>query len=256
VSGGPLLKEERQARILDLLATSGRVVATELQDAFGVSGYTIRRDLDELARDGAVQRVHGGALGRSRVADSYDGRQAQEVEGKRVVARAAAALLRPGEVAILDGGSTALALVDAIPAGHTGTFVTHSPPVAAALARHPGIEVVVVGGSLDARAMVCVGAQALEAYRRIAADVCFLGVWSVHAERGISERYFEEADVRRLLLDRADRVVGLASRDKLATVAPFAIGPAEALTHLAVEPGLPDELITPFAELGIELVTA
>src|SRR2546429_116557 len=91
----------------ELLATSGRVVATELQDAFGVSGYTIRRDLDELAREGAVQRVHGGALGRSRVAHSYEDRQTQEVEGKRAVARAAASLLRGGEVAILDGGSTA-----------------------------------------------------------------------------------------------------------------------------------------------------
>jgi DeoR/GlpR family transcriptional regulator of sugar metabolism len=58
------------------------------------------------------------------------------------------------------------------------------------------------------------------------------------------------------LLDRADRVVGLASRDKLATVAPFAIGPAQALTHLAVEPALPAELVAPFVELGIELVTA
>ena len=256
MSSGSLLKEERQARILDLLATSGRVVATELQDAFGVSGYTIRRDLDELARDGAVQRVHGGALGRSRVAHSYADRQTQEVAGKRAVARGAASLLHGGEVAILDGGSTALALVDEIPVGHIGTFVTHSPPVAAALARHPGIEVVVVGGSLDARAMTCVGAQVLDAYRRIAADICFLGVWSVHAEQGLSERYFEEAEVRRLLLDRADRVVGLASRDKLATVAPFTIGPAQALTHLAVEPALPADLVAPFVELGIELVTA
>lgn len=256
MTAGALLKEERQARILDLLASSGRVVATELQDAFGVSGYTIRRDLDELARDGAVQRVHGGALGRSRVASSYEGRRTQEVEGKGAVARAAASLLRGGEVVILDGGSTALALAGAIPAGHTGTFVTHSPPVAGALARHAGVEVVVVGGSLDARAMVCVGAQVLDAYRRVAADLCFLGVWSVHAEHGVSERYYEEAQVRRLLLERADRVVGLASRDKLATVAPFTIGPADALTHLAVEPGLPAELLAPFVELGIEIVAA
>jgi DeoR/GlpR family transcriptional regulator of sugar metabolism len=83
-----------------------------------------------------------------------------------------------------------------------------------------------------------------------------LGVWSVHAEHGVGERYYEEAQVRRLLLERADRVVGLASRDKLATVAPFTIGPADALTHLAVEPGLPAELLAPFVELGIEIVAA
>jgi DeoR/GlpR family transcriptional regulator of sugar metabolism len=76
----------------------------------------------------------------------------------------------------------------------------------------------------------------------------------VHAEHGISERYPEEAEVRRVLLERADRVVGLASREKLGTAAPFGIGPATALTHIATERRVPDELLAPFVELGIEIV--
>ena len=101
---------------------------------------------------------------------------------------------------ILDGGSTALHLVDAIPPGHTGTFVTHSPPVAAALGRRAGLEVVTVGGTLDRRAMVAVGRGTIQAFGGISADLCFLGVWALHAERGISGRYYEEAEVRRVLL--------------------------------------------------------
>jgi DeoR/GlpR family transcriptional regulator of sugar metabolism len=251
---GSLLKGERQRRILEILADSGRLVATDLPDVLGVSAYTVRRDLDELAQAGRLQRVHGGALARSPVASTYEGRRSQGVAGKREVARAAASLLAPGQVAILDGGSTALALAEAIPPGHTGTFVTHSPPVAEALGSHPGLEVVVVGGTLDARAMVATGAQTIDAYRGIAADVCFLGVWSVHAEHGLSEGYPEEAKVRSVLLERADRVVGLASREKIGTVAPFAIGPAAALTHLATERAAPDELLAPLSELGIQIV--
>jgi len=246
-----VLKEERQQRILAILRSEGRVVATELQRALGVSGYTIRRDLDELAELRHLQRVHGGALARSAVAPTYEERSRQSVEGKQAVARAAATLLQPGDTVIVDGGSTALALVEAIPPGHTGTLITHSPPVAAALAGH---EVVMIGGSLDARAMVCVGAQTIDAYSRITADVCFLGIWSIHATAGISSGYYEEAEIRRLLVNRADRVVGLASRDKLGTTAQFGIAPATALTHLATEPDVPAEVLDPFSELGIKLV--
>jgi DeoR/GlpR family transcriptional regulator of sugar metabolism len=248
-----MLKEERQDRILDILAAQGRVVATELQEALAVSGYTIRRDLDELARAGRLQRVHGGALARSTVARTYEGRQTQGVEGKIATARAAATLLEPGQVAIVDGGSTALHFVDAIPAGHTGTCITHSPPVATALARRPGLQVVLIGGTLDPHAMVAVGAQAIQALQRVTADICFLGVWSLHPSGGLTNGYYEEAEVRAVMVERADRVVALASREKLGTVAPFAVAPATALTDLATEPDLPGELLAPYAELGIRI---
>jgi DeoR/GlpR family transcriptional regulator of sugar metabolism len=247
-----MLKQERHRRILDRLQAEGRVVAADLQETLGVSGYTIRRDLDELAGERALQRVHGGALPRSTVAPTYEGRAEQGREGKLATARAAARLLEPGQVAIVDGGSTALALVDEIPPGHRGTFVTHSPPVAAALGRRPGLETILIGGTLDPRAMVATGAQALHGYAQVTADVLFLGVWSLHAEHGISGGYHEECELRRALLQRAGQVVGLASREKLGTVAPFAVGPATALTHLATD--APADATAPFEELGITVV--
>ena len=94
----------------------------------------------------------------------------------------------------------------------------------------------------------------IEAYSRITADICFRGIWSLHAVAGISSGYYEEAEVRRVLLQRADRVVGLASRDKLGTTAQFGIAPATALTHLATEPEVPAALLDPFVELGIRVV--
>jgi len=249
-----MLKEERHRRILELLETEGRLVAAELPGVLGVSGHTVRRDLDELADTRSLQRVHGGALARSPVASTYEGRQIQSVDGKIATARAAATLLEPGQVVILDGGSTALHLVDAIPPGHTGTFVTHSPPVAAALGRHPGLEVITVGGTLDPRAMVSVGARAIETFRGISADLCFLGVWALHVTGGISTAYYEEAEIRRVLVECADRVVGLVSREKLGTAAAFTIAPATALTHLATEPDVPDAVLRPFADLGLRIL--
>ena len=181
--------------------------------------------------------MHGGALAvaRSGVATTFAGRGRQSVAGKRAVGRAAAALLTPGAVTILDGGSTAVAVAEAIAPGYTGTIVTHSVPAAAALAVHEGVEVVLVGGTLERRAMVAVGADCINTYRSIRADMVLLGVWALHAEHGLSEGYREEAEVRRVLLGCGDRVVGLATADKLGTVAPFGFGPADALTHLVTE---------------------
>lgn len=249
-----LLKGERQRLILDRLAATGRIVAAELQEELGCSTYTIRRDLDELAEDGRLLRVHGGALARSPTGRTYEERARQEVPGKQAVGRAAAALLEPGQVVILDGGSTALAVAEALPADYTGTILTHSPPVAVALAATPGVEVVLVGGVLDRRAMVGLGSATVRRYAEVFADVCLLGVWSLHPEHGITQDYAEEAELRRVLLKRADRVVGLATRDKLGTVAPFAVGPADALTDLVTDPGTPDDVVGPYRELGIGVV--
>jgi DeoR/GlpR family transcriptional regulator of sugar metabolism len=249
-----VLKDERQQRILEILEGEGRVVAADLPVRLGVSGHTVRRDLEELSAAGSLRRIHGGAVPRSLVADTYARRERQSVAGKTAVARAAVALLPAGGVSIVDGGTTALHLVDEIPAAYAGTIVTHSPLVAARLAARGGpgrVEVVLVGGLLDQRAMVAVGAQTIRAYERVSADVCFLGVWSVSADGGVSSRYPEEAEVRATMVGRADRVVGLATRDKIGTVAAFRSAPATALTHLAVEPATAPAPLAALEDLGI-----
>jgi DeoR/GlpR family transcriptional regulator of sugar metabolism len=249
----PLLKGERQERILATLGASGRVVAADLQEALGVSAYTVRRDLDELADAGRLQRVHGGALARA-VAAAPAGRGTSSVAAERELGRTAATLLVPGEVAILDGGGATLALAEAIPPGFVGTFATHAPAAAAALAAHAGVEVVLVGGTLERRAMVAVGAQTIETYRSITADVVFLGVEGLDAERGLSAGRHEEAEVRRVLLERGERTVGLATAEGLGSVAPFGYGPADALTHLVSARTAPDTALAPFSALGIQVV--
>ncbi len=104
--------------------------------------------------------------------------------------------------------------------------------------------------------MVAVGAATIQAFSGINADLCFLGVWALHAERGLSTAYFEEAEVRRVLVGCADRVVGLVSREKLGTAAAFTFAPATALTHLATEPDVPETVLRPFAELGLKVLQA
>ena len=143
-----MLKEERQLRVLEMLRAEGKLVATDLSGALGVSEDTVRRDLRELAEAGKLQRVHGGALPRSVVSDTYRARRQQETTGKVAVARAAVRLVENGQVIVLDGGTTALEVVRHLPLDVEATVVTHSPTTAAALAEHRAVEVILIGGTL------------------------------------------------------------------------------------------------------------
>lgn len=249
-----MLKEERQGRILEMLRVEGKLIATDLSVALRVSEDTVRRDLRELAEEGKLRRVHGGALPRSSVEPDYAARERQASAGKAAVARAAVKLVEDGQVIIMDGGSTALQVVRRLPADLEATIVTHSPRIAVALAEYPKVEVIVVGGVLYKADFLTVGAETVRAFSAINADLCMQGIWGLHPEVGITYPHYEEVHVKRAMMESADRVVALASAEKLGTASSFVVAPASAFTHLVTERGVPDEILDPFRKLGIEVI--
>jgi DeoR/GlpR family transcriptional regulator of sugar metabolism len=134
-----LLGEERREVILRRLNTDGKVRASELSDDLGVSLDTVRRDLAELAAAGALRRVHGGALPPASPGPmGFKARLPDDVAAKRAIAAAAVALVRPGDVVALSGGTTMLEVARQLPDDLEATVVTMGPDVAVAVADHPG----------------------------------------------------------------------------------------------------------------------
>lgn len=227
-----MLTTERKALLLQRLADDGRIVASDLAAALRVSEDTLRRDLRDLAAEGRLLRVHGGALPVSPTHQPLAQRLGLQAEAKSQLARAAAGLIRPGQVVIVDGGTTHLALVAALPGDLACTVVTHSPGVAAALEAHQRIEVIVFGGRLFRHSMVAMGAATVAGYAGLRADLCFLGVTGVHAELGLTTGDAEEAALKRGMIAAAAEVVVLATPDKLGAVSPWGIGPVDLLSRL------------------------
>lgn len=249
-----MLTEERRARIMDELRRAGKVLAANLSQALGVSDDTIRRDLDALAAAGLLRRVYGGALRSAPVNEDYVARQTEGAAAKEAVARAAAALIRPGHVVILDGGTTTLAVARHLPHDLAATVITTSPPVAVALAGHPDIEIITIGGRLYRYPLVNVGAATVAALHEIRADLCVVGVLALHPEVGLSVLDREEAAVKRAMMEVSADVVAPAPLAKLGTVAPFIVAPAAALTHLVTEDAAPEETLAPYRALGLTIV--
>jgi DeoR/GlpR family transcriptional regulator of sugar metabolism len=251
-----MLAAERRQLILERLGRDGRVVAAELGESLGVSHDTVRRDLQELAEAGLLRRVHGGALPPVMVSANFWVRQRDAPTAKLALARAAAKLVRPGRVIILDAGTTNERLARELPPELEATIFTNAPPVALALATHPRVDVHLLGGRLDKAGLAAVGSATVEAVRRLRADLCFLGICSVHPELGITGDDSDEAYVKRAMIESAADVVGLVTADKLGTSSPFFVAPASELTHLIVDQAVADEEVAPFARAGITIVRA
>jgi DeoR/GlpR family transcriptional regulator of sugar metabolism len=249
-----MLTVERRQFILEILRRDKKVLSSELSGELKVSEDTIRRDLRELAESGLLQRVHGGALLTSPATASYADRQKQAPKEKEAIARAAAKLVRPGQVVILDGGTTTLQVAQHLPLDLEATVVTNSPPIALALAEHDRIEVIMLGGRLYKKALVNVGATAIESLRSIRADICMLGVCSLHPEVGISVANLDEAHVKRAMIAGAAEVIGLATEAKLDTASNYVVDTIRALTYLVTAPSVSLDRLASYAALGLTLV--
>jgi DeoR/GlpR family transcriptional regulator of sugar metabolism len=247
-----MLAVERRQAILARLERDGRVVASELVASLGVSEDTVRRDLRDLAEQGFLHRVHGGALPSAPSAGSFARRLEVAHEEKVALADAALPLLDGARVIVLDGGTTALELARRLLPEYSGTVVTNAPPVASVLANHPKAEVILVGGRLLKNAQVTVGAAAVEALHIVRADVCVLGICSLHPDVGVTTLDNEEAQVKRAMVACSGEVIALATADKLRTASPWVVARLTDVDHLVTDGGY--ELTRPYSTAGINVV--
>jgi DeoR/GlpR family transcriptional regulator of sugar metabolism len=234
-----MLTTQRKKLLLARLAAEGQLVAKALALELGTSEDTIRRDLRELAAEGLLQRVHGGALPASAAMGDLAVREQVSTADKVALGRFGASLVKPGQVVILDGGTTALQVARHLAPGLRATIVTHSPTVAVELAQHAGIEILMLGGRLFRHSMVNVGAAVIDAASRLRADLFFLGVTGIHPDAGLSTGDAEEAAVKRALHERAAETVVLASPEKLMAASPFVVAPLAEASLLVVARGTP-----------------
>ncbi len=251
-----MLSEERRQLILERLGRDGKVVAADLSETLAVSPDTVRRDLRELAEAGLLKRVHGGALPATVGARSYAARLEQAPDAKASIADATSLLLHPGQVILLDSGTTTLEVARRLPPELDATVITNSPPIAVALADHPRVEVAVLGGMLAKRAHALVGAATVEALHSVRADVLVLGVCSVHPEIGITAMELEESYVKRAMIENAAEVIAVSSADKLGSAGAYVIAPLADLTYLVTEESAPSDQLAEFRSAGVEVVLA
>ncbi|UJW76451.1 DeoR/GlpR family DNA-binding transcription regulator [Rhizobium sp. SL42] len=251
-----MLTEQRRQMILDILKREGRALAGELARDWKVSEDTIRRDMREMAAEGLLKRVHGGALPAAPALPDFSARQSMATEEKQRLASAAVRLLSPGQMVFLDGGTTTAEIARQIPQAMALTIVTHAPTLAAEFEHHPAIEVILIGGRLYKHSMVAVGAAAIAAIDRLRPDVFFLGVTAAHPVEGLTTGDFEEAAIKRRILERSAATYVPLTADKLGAVSPCLVAKVPEVTGLIVATGNEPDRLADYREAGVEIVVA
>ncbi len=244
---------ERRQRILDLLQHEGKVVTAELPSRLKVSIDTIRRDLNQLAREGLIQRVHGGGLPASPALKPVLQRQFGAQDEKQAVAVKAAQLIQNGIVIFMDGGTTAVEVARAIDPQMKFTLITHSPRAALALLeRGSHAEVILLGGRIDRHELVTISPATVTEIRKFRADLFFMGICSIHPALGITCRTLEDLELKRAMSEASLEVVGLATSEKLGTAAPMVLGPVSMLHYLVTD--APGDMTGPYVRFGMTII--
>ena len=224
--------QRRRDRIADLVGRRGFVRTAELAREFRLSEVTIRTDLESLASEGLLSRVHGGALSVDRAVERpFEEESAVGTDAKRAIGVRAASLVRSGDCVVLDVGTTttqiALALLDRHDLEGV-VVVTNGLTIALALEQAvPRFTVIVSGGTLRPLQHSLVNPLATSVFSSITADVAFIGCTGVHPEHGVTNVNLPETDLKRLMTTTARRSYIVADGSKLGEAHLGVIGPLD-----------------------------
>jgi DeoR/GlpR family transcriptional regulator of sugar metabolism len=248
---------ERHRRILNLIASVGRVEAETMAEQLHVSRETIRRDLKQLEQDGRVRRVHGGAIPVEPAPERpFRARRRVQVDAKRRIGQAAAPLLRPGQSCFIDAGTTTAAFASAL-ARIGGVFViTNSVEVAAILrAGDAAADIVLLGGRFGTEVPATHGELTIAEIGRFRADVAVLSPVGVDPVGGVTYHLFIEAEIARTMMRHAGLTLWLADHTKLGQTNRAAVCACPDIHTLVTD--APAEVTAPYRAAGVgRVITA
>jgi DeoR/GlpR family transcriptional regulator of sugar metabolism len=248
-----MLKKERQAHIIRQLNVHNRVLSADLSQQLHVSEDTIRRDLHELAEEGQVIKVHGGAL-----SPSYNHATPRQsvyaFEEKDAIARKALGLIREGMCVLTGGGTTVRALARLLPDDLAVTFFTISPQVALELIEHPAAEVILLGGPISRQNQICSGGEVVSRLHDLRVDLCLLGTTGIDAVVGLTESDWEVVQVKRAMMRAAQQTAILTIGEKLGSTHRMKLCPLTDVDWLITDLPLEATALRPYAQPGVSLV--
>lgn len=250
------LAPQRQQRILDILSSRRAARLEDLGSALGVSVATARRDVDELASQGLLRRVHGGAVAIDVQREPhFEAKTGEAAEEKERIAARAVGLLAPDDTVFLDSGSTVLAAARLLRGWDRLTVVTNSLPVAIELGGS-GPRLILVGGEFRPTSQAFVGPLSRYLLENLHVTKALIGTYALSVEDGMSTTDAAEAFTKSLAVDRATEVIVLADSRKLGARSFAHAGRLDQIDVLVTDGGIDDHLVRILQEGGITVIKA
>jgi DeoR family transcriptional regulator of aga operon len=254
---GARLPVDRRLYILDRIAAQGSVRMQALAEELGTSVMTVRRDIKRLEEDGFLRRSYGGATAHVMLDMELgaNGLALQHMAEKRAIAQRAAALLEPRDVLFLGTGTTVAQFARQIPTGRGITVVTYSLTIASMLGVKSGVTVISTGGRVDPEDLAQVGPLAEATVSRYFATKTFIGAGGLHPGMGVTDYSAGQADLNRLMVERAERAYVLADNSKLGRRTFAQVCTLSSLAALVTDDGAEEPALAELAAEGLAIFT-
>src|SRR5215217_91018 len=249
---------ERHRKILSLLLKQGRLSIAEIVDQFSISQATARRDLESLASEGKVQRVHGGALAVDQAPPELPilERQDEQSDEKIKVGRAGAELITDNETVFLGSGTTVLEVAKNLRNRKNLTVITNSLPVLNVLAGIKEITVISLGGMLRDSELSFIGHITEQALIEIHADKVFMGTRGASLEHGFTNDYLQETLTDRAILKSGREVIMVADHTKVNRVATVLLAPLSSIHTFVTDSGVDKKFVQALKQQAIQVLIA
>ncbi len=256
---------ERQADRLNAIAKYLRIhngtTIRELSEVLGVSHMTVRRDLDLLEQQGTVRLFHGGAI-YNRSVESQDEEYsvgaagARNLDKKRLIGRRAASLVEPGDVIIIDTGTTTEWIARALPVDIPLTILCYNLNVLREVSKMRNIELVLAGGNFHENTLMFESPEGIEIIRRTRATKAFLSAAGVHVSLGVTCLNTYESTTKIAVLRSSLQKILVADSSKLGQVQHAYFADIEDFNILVTDPGADPEQLDAIRRLGVEVMIA
>jgi DeoR/GlpR family transcriptional regulator of sugar metabolism len=250
---------ERQSRLQQLLAQRGVADMETLAVEMGVSSSTVRRDLEQLEQRGLVKRTHGGVVwvGEKNSGTrpyAFDQRMGYQQDAKRAIARAAVALVQPGQTVLIDGGTTTFYLAQEL-MGQSLQLVTNSLPIANLFLNDENVELILTGGLMYPRYGVLLGPTAENTLSTIHTKTLFLSVAGVHNGSLYNQNVLLVQAEQRMMA-QAQEVVLLVDSSKFGQQALARLCQLDEIDTVVTDSGISEEHRRAIEEAGCQVIVA
>ena len=249
---------ERQKQILSLLTRQQRLSVSEIVAQFAISEATARRDLESLASQGKVQRVHGGVIAVEQAPPELPilERESEQLDEKIRIAYAASELISDKETVFLGSGSTVLEVARHLRSRRNLTVITNSLPVLNTLVGINGITVISLGGMLRDSELSFIGHITEQALMEVRADKVIMGTRGVSLEHGLTNDYLQETLTDRAILRIGRKVIIVADHTKVNRVATALLAPLDSMQTFVTDSKADKKFIQALKKNRIEVIVA
>lgn len=254
-----VLPARRHLELVELIRARGQMTVNDLANHFGVSGDTVRRDLDFLANQGLLTRTHGGAVAMDSLVhqdSTFAQRMGTRVPAKRRIARAASRLIGDGETLLINGGSTTKLFAAELGDRRNLTVVTNNLCVPATLPPDCYNNVYILGGEYKGEAQVTVGPVGFVSAGSISVDSAVIGVGGVTVKEGLTTTVLEECAMILAMICSSRRTIVVADASKFGHNSFAHIAPLGRIQVLVTDEQPPSDLARALAEADVELIVA